>query len=46
VRIDNATATSWSLDNFPSGTYYFAIKAFTTTGVESALSSLANKTFN
>lgn len=46
VRIDNATASSWSMDNFPSGTYYFAVKAFTNSGAESALSSVVSKVFN
>ncbi len=46
VRIDNATATNWTLDSFPSGTYYFAIKAFTANGAESALSSVVTKVFN
>jgi hypothetical protein len=46
VRIDNATASTWTSDNFPSGTYYFAVKAFTAGGVESALSSVVSKVFN
>jgi hypothetical protein len=46
VRIDNATATTWTMDSFPSGTYYFAIKAFTANGAESALSSVVTKVFN
>lgn len=46
VRIDHATATTWSMDSFPSGTYYFAIKAFTVDGAESALSSVVAKVFN
>jgi hypothetical protein len=46
VRIDNATASNYSMDNFPSGTYYFAVKAFTADGSESSLSSLVSKVFN
>jgi len=46
VRIDNATASTWSMDNFPSGTYYFAVKAFTHSGAESSLSSVVSKVFN
>ena len=46
VRIDNATATTYALDNFASGTYYFAIKAFTVAGAESSTSSVVSKTFN
>jgi hypothetical protein len=46
VRIDNAKATTWSMDSFPTGTYYFAIKAFTAGGAESALSGIATKVFN
>ncbi|MET0498389.1 MAG: hypothetical protein ABW106_09000 [Steroidobacteraceae bacterium] len=46
VRIDNATASTYSLESFPSGTYYFAIKAFTAGGAESGMSSVVSKTFN
>lgn len=46
VRIDNATASSWTMENFPSGTYYFAVKAFTAGGAESALSEVVTKVFN
>jgi Putative Ig domain len=46
VRIDNATASTWSSDNFPSGTYYFAVKAFNTSGGEGSLSDVMSKTFN
>lgn len=46
VRIDNATASTYTLDNFPSGTYYFAIKAFTAGGAESVLSQVVTKAFN
>jgi hypothetical protein len=46
VRIDNATASNWTMDNFPSGTYYFAVKAFTAAGTESALSGVVTKVFN
>jgi hypothetical protein len=46
VRIDNATASTWSMDNFPSGTYYFAVKAFTANGAESSMSSIVSKVFN
>jgi hypothetical protein len=46
VRIDNATASTWSMDSFPSGTYYFAVKAFTAGGAESSLSGVVSKSFN
>jgi hypothetical protein len=46
VRIDNATASTWSMDSFPSGTYYFAVKAFTQSGTESSMSSVVSKVFN
>lgn len=45
VRIDNATASTWSMENFPSGTYYFAVKAFTASGIESSLSGVVSKVF-
>jgi hypothetical protein len=46
VRIDNATASTYAMDNFPTGTYYFAVKAFTAGGAESSLSSVVSKVFN
>jgi len=46
IRIDNATASTYAMDNFPSGTYYFAIKAFTASGIESSLSGVVSKVFN
>jgi hypothetical protein len=43
VRIDNATVSSHTFDSLPSGTYYFAIKAFNKAGAESALSQKVSK---
>ena len=44
VNIASPTITSASIENLSSGTWYFAVKAYTTTGVESDLSNLASKT--
>jgi len=45
-QIDLATAglTSYVVQNLASGTYYFALKAYNTTGIESDLSNIASKT--
>lgn len=38
VALDNAGLTRYVLDNLKSGTYYFAITAYNTHGMESPLS--------
>jgi hypothetical protein len=44
VEITNAGLTSYVIDNLAPGTYYFAVKAFTSSGLESDYSSVASKT--
>ena len=44
VTIASPSITSAAIENLSSGTWYFAVKAYTTTGVESDLSNLASKT--
>jgi hypothetical protein len=46
VTVASPTITSAAIENLSSGTWYFAVKAYTTTGVESDLSNLASKTVN
>jgi hypothetical protein len=43
VQIANPGATSYMIENLSPGTYYFAVKAFTSSGTESAISNLASK---
>jgi hypothetical protein len=44
VQIANPASTSYVLSNLPSGTWYFSINDYTTTGVESAISNVASAT--
>lgn len=44
VQIPNAAASSYVLSGLSSGSYFVAVKAYTTTGVESALSNVVSKT--
>jgi hypothetical protein len=46
VTIASPSITSAAIENLASGTWYFAVKAYTTTSVESDLSNLASKTVN
>lgn len=43
VQIANPAATSYILSGLPAGTHYVGVKAYTTTGVESALSNVVSK---
>ena len=44
VRVTNPAATQQVINNLASGTWYFAVSALSSTGVESALSNVASKT--
>lgn len=44
VSLDTVGMQTYVIDNLGSGTWYFAIKAVTNTGVESALSDVVSKT--
>jgi hypothetical protein len=44
VDINSVGMQTYVIDNLGTGTWYFAIKAITNTGVESALSSVVSKT--
>ena len=44
VAISNPGISSYVIDNLNSGTWYFAIKAYTSSGMESAASTVASKT--
>ena len=44
AQLSGSTTTSYTVSNLASGTWYFGATAYTTTGVESALSSIGSKT--
>ena len=44
VHLANPGLTTYALGNLAPGTWYFAVNAYTTTGAESAISSIASKT--
>lgn len=44
VRIDNPSIDRYVLDDLPAGTYYFAVKAYNSVGVESEMSNIVSKT--
>jgi hypothetical protein len=43
VRIDNPSIDTYVLDDLASGTYYFGVKAYSSDGTESAMSTLVSK---
>ena len=44
VNLTNPGLTTYTITDLSSGTWYFAVKAYTTSGVESDLSNVASKT--
>jgi hypothetical protein len=44
VQVASASLTSYTVPNLAAATWYFAISAYTTTGMESALSKTVSKT--
>lgn len=44
IDVSNATVTSYVVDQLGSGIWYFAVKAYTTNGAESANSNVTSKT--
>lgn len=46
IVVAGATATSYTVGSLPKGTYYFGLTAYTSTGIESALSGIGSKTIN
>jgi hypothetical protein len=44
VQISNPGIASYVIDNLASGTWYFALKVYTSAGTESALTNIASKT--
>jgi hypothetical protein len=45
IDVQNIGITSYVIGNLGSGTYYFAVKAYNTPGLESDLSNVVSKTF-
>ncbi|HEU4652720.1 MAG TPA: putative Ig domain-containing protein, partial [Steroidobacteraceae bacterium] len=43
IQVANPSLTSYLIEALPAGTYYFAVRAYTTHGTESANSNLASK---
>lgn len=43
IQVANAGLSSYTLSNLTSGTWYFGVTAYTSTGTESAMSNLASK---
>lgn len=43
IRIDNPSINSYVVEDLTAGTYYFGVRAYTTEGVESALSNVASR---
>jgi hypothetical protein len=44
INVANPGTTSYSVSSLPSGTWYFAVNAYTTSGVDSVLSNTGSKT--
>ena len=44
VQIADANTTSYTINGLAAGTWYFSINAYTSAGVESAISNVASKT--
>ncbi len=46
VQLDNVGTQTYVVDNLGTGTWYFAVKAVTSVGVESPLSEIVSKTIS
>ena len=46
VQVTNTGLTDYVISGLTSGTWYFAVVAYTSSGVESTLSNIANKTIS
>jgi len=44
VEVTGADTTTYAVENLPAGTYYFAVAAYNTSGVESEQSNVGSKT--
>ena len=46
VKLDNVGTQTYVVDNLGAGTWYFAVKAVTSVGIESPLSEIVSKTIS
>jgi len=46
INIPSVGVTEYVVDNLPTGTYYFSIRAYTSAGTESALSNVVSDTIS
>jgi hypothetical protein len=46
ANVDNAGVTTYRVENLAAGTWYFVVRAVTTTGLESSNSNIANRAIN
>ena len=46
INIPSVGLTAYVVDNLPTGTYYFSIRAYTSSGTESALSNIVSDTIS
>jgi hypothetical protein len=46
INIPGVGVTEYVVDNLSTGTYYFSIRAYTSTGAESALSNIVSDTIS
>jgi hypothetical protein len=44
VKVTNPGLSAYTMTNLPSGTWYFAVSSYTSTGVESARSGVVSTT--
>jgi hypothetical protein len=44
IELTNPGITSYVVDNLTAATWYFTVKAYTSSGMESAASNIASKT--
>jgi hypothetical protein len=45
IEVSGADSTTYVIDGLTSGTYYFAVSAYNSFGIEGALSNIASKSF-
>lgn len=43
ITVSNPSVSTYVIESLPAGTYFFAVKAYTSSGVESSLSAVASK---
>ena len=46
IEISNPSVTTYVVEQLAAGTWYFAVRAYTSAGNESSLSNVASKTIN